>query len=136
MQPFDLERFKAGEPAIDKETHEEYFYLADLPDGGIVLRFKYSSDSTYTVWKAGDFSLQFMNDKFYMKEKEMINKPNSALQKTDVSDLLRFSGQDVDFAYLCGVFNVSGIDGLHKEIQRLKAIGKEPHDIIDACRKQ
>ena len=54
----------------------------------------------------------------------------------DVSGLLRFSERDVDFAYLCGVFNVSGIDGLHKEIQRLKEIGKEPHNIIDACRKQ
>jgi antirestriction protein ArdC len=54
----------------------------------------------------------------------------------DVSGSLRFSERDVDFAYLCGVFNVSGIDGLHKEIQRLKEIGKEPHNIIDACRKQ
>jgi len=53
-----------------------------------------------------------------------------------VSGSLRFSERDVDFAYLCGVFNVSGIDGLHKEIQRLKEIGKEPHNIIDACRKQ
>lgn len=55
--------------------------------------------------------------------------------QTDVSGSLRFSERDVDFAYLCGVFNVSGIDGLHKEIQRLKAIGKDPHDIIEACRK-
>lgn len=55
---------------------------------------------------------------------------------SDVSGSLRFSERDVDFAYLCGVFNVSGIDGLHKEIQRLKAIGKDPHDIIEACRKQ
>jgi antirestriction protein ArdC len=51
-------------------------------------------------------------------------------------ELNTFSERDVDFAYLCGVFNVSGIDGLHKEIQRLKAIGKDPHDIIEACRKQ
>jgi hypothetical protein len=58
------------------------------------------------------------------------------LPQGDVSGSLRFSERDVDFAYLCGVFNVSGIDGLHKEIQRLKAIGKDPHDIIEACRKQ
>ena len=51
------------------------------------------------------------------------------------SGSLRFSERDVDFAYLCGVFNVSGIDGLHKEIQRLKAIGKDPHDIIDEFKK-
>jgi hypothetical protein len=67
----------------------------------------------------------------------MLNKEqNQPLQQPLVSGSLRFSERDVDFAYLCGVFNVSGIDGLHKEIQRLKEIGKEPHDIIDACRKQ
>ena len=53
-----------------------------------------------------------------------------------VSGSLRFSEREVDFAYLCGVFNSSGIDGLHKEIQRLKELGKEPHDIIEACRNQ
>ena len=52
------------------------------------------------------------------------------------SGSLRFSEREVDFAYLCGVFNVSGIDGLHTEIQRLKELGKEPHDIIEACRNQ
>ena len=52
------------------------------------------------------------------------------------SGSLRFSEREVDFAYLCGVFNTSGIDGLHNEIQRLKEIDKEPHDIIEACRKQ
>lgn len=55
---------------------------------------------------------------------------------TAVSGSLRFSEREVDFAYLCGVFNTSGIDGLHTEIQRLKELGKEPHDIIEACRKQ
>lgn len=53
-----------------------------------------------------------------------------------VSGSLRFSEREVDFAYLCGVFNTSGIDGLHNEIQRLKELGKEPHDIIEVCRKQ
>ena len=53
-----------------------------------------------------------------------------------VSGSLRFSEREVDFAYLCGVFNTSGIDGLHTEIQRLKELGKEPHDIIEACQKQ
>ena len=64
------------------------------------------------------------------------NPQNQQLNIAGVSGSLRFSERDVDFAYLCGVFNVSGIDGLHKEIQRLKAIGKDPHDIIEACRKQ
>ena len=58
------------------------------------------------------------------------------LRIANVSGSLRFSEREVDFAYLCGVFNTSGIDGLHTEIQRLKELGKEPHDIIEACRKQ
>ena len=61
---------------------------------------------------------------------------NELLDLFAVSGSLRFSEREVDFAYLCGVFNTSGIDGLHTEIQRLKELGKEPHDIIEACRKQ
>jgi hypothetical protein len=61
---------------------------------------------------------------------------NQLLDLFAVSGSLRFSESEVDFAYLCGVFNTSGIDGLHTEIQRLKELGKEPHDIIEACRKQ
>ena len=59
---------------------------------------------------------------------------NSVL--SNVGGSLRFSEREVDFAYLCGVFNTSGIDGLYTEIQRLKELGKKPHDIIEACRKQ
>ena len=65
---------------------------------------------------------------------EMYHK--QVLSIHDVVGSLRFSEREVDFAYLCGVFNTSGIDGLHTEIQRLKELGKEPHDIIEACRKQ
>jgi len=54
----------------------------------------------------------------------------------DVSGSLRYSEREIDFAYLAGVFNVSGIDGLQKEIERLKGLGKNPHDIIIAARKQ
>jgi len=53
-----------------------------------------------------------------------------------VSDSLRYSEREIDFAYLAGVFNVSGIDGLQKEIERLKGLGKNPHDIIIAARDQ
>jgi hypothetical protein len=67
--------------------------------------------------------------------KAMNEELNPSLPQGDVSGSLRFSERDVDFACLCGVFNVSGIDGLQKEIQRLKSIGKHPHDIIDACHK-
>jgi len=53
-----------------------------------------------------------------------------------VSDSLRYSEREIDLAYLTGVFNVSGIDGLQKEIERLKGLGKNPHDIIIAARDQ
>lgn len=57
--------------------------------------------------------------------------------EADVNGLLRFSERELDIAYLSGVFNVSGIEGLNKEIKRLKSIGKSPHDIIiEACRKE
>lgn len=61
---------------------------------------------------------------------------NKALNLFGVSGSMRFSEREIDFAYLCGAFNTSGIDGLHNEIQKLKELGKEPHDIIEACRKQ
>ena len=66
----------------------------------------------------------------------MEHAESELLNLFSVSLSLRFSESEVDFAYLCGVFNTSGIDGLHTEIQRLKELGKEPHDIIEACRKQ
>ena len=66
----------------------------------------------------------------------LVTLKNELLDLFAVSGSLRFSEREVDFAYLCGVFNTSGIDGLHTEIQRLKELGKEPHDIIEACRKQ
>lgn len=54
----------------------------------------------------------------------------------DVSGSLRYSEHEVDLAYLAGVLNVSGIDGLQKEIERLKGLGKKPHDIIIEGRQQ
>jgi len=44
----------------------------------------------------------------------------------------RFSKNDVDGAYLLGVFNVVGIDGLQKEIERLKQLKVNPYQIIDS----
>jgi antirestriction protein ArdC len=73
---------------------------------------------------------KIMDERDHKAMNEELNRPSCL-----GSGSLRFSEQAVDFAYLCGVFNVSGIDGLHKEIQRLKAIGKDPHDIIDEFKK-
>lgn len=53
------------------------------------------------------------------------------LRKHAVSSMLpEYTEQHIDLAYLTGVLNVVGIDGLHKEIERLKGIGKNPHDIF------
>jgi hypothetical protein len=59
-----------------------------------------------------------------------------ALDLVSTGGSLQFSEHDVDFAYLCGVFNTSGIDGLHNEIQRLRELGKNPHDIIQLIKQQ
>jgi len=44
---------------------------------------------------------------------------------------IKFTANDVDGAYLLGVFNVSGLDGLGKEIERLKKLKVMPHMIIE-----
>ena len=48
----------------------------------------------------------------------------------------QYSKNDIDLAYLTGVFNTSGIDATGKEIERLKKIGKEPHDIFSKRNKE
>jgi len=54
-----------------------------------------------------------------------------ALSIANVSGMLPDqTKRHIDLAYLTGVFNVVGIDGLQKELTRLKEIGKKPHDIF------
>ena len=54
-----------------------------------------------------------------------------AISIADVSGMLPDqTKRHIDLAYLTGVFNVVGIDGLQKELTRLKEIGKKPHDIF------
>jgi hypothetical protein len=70
MQPFDLERFKAGEPAyVAKNDDTEYLYYGDLPDGYIVMKSKSSTKNR--VWRVISLSLDYINDYFYMKEREL-----------------------------------------------------------------
>ncbi len=45
-----------------------------------------------------------------------------------------YSNADVDFVYMCGVFNVKGIEGLRGELDRLSKIGREPSDMVDGYR--
>jgi hypothetical protein len=65
MQPFDLDRFKAGEPAYAYQN-QEHLYLCELPDGGIVSKYKNSMG-----WDVSSYSLYDMRDNFYMKEREL-----------------------------------------------------------------
>jgi hypothetical protein len=37
----------------------------------------------------------------------------------------------IDLIYLLGVFNASGLDGLGKELERLKKLGVKPCQIFD-----
>ena len=51
----------------------------------------------------------------------------------------KYTKEELNFVYFIGVLNVGvlnvgGMDGLHKELTRLKEIGKYPHDIIDSCK--
>ena len=66
MQPFNLDRFKAGEPAIDKDDNSEQFYLADLPDGKIAVSFFHLNE-----WETFSCSVQHLKNESYMKEKEL-----------------------------------------------------------------
>ena len=85
MQPFDLERFKAGEPAYDKDTHEEYFYLADLPDGKIVVKYIW-----HDGWRCLSLSIPVLNDVYYMKEKELTYVELWKMWATGKSDIAEF----------------------------------------------
>ena len=83
--------------------------------------------------------LRILMDKIDIAIKQKINYVISgydmaiieASLKESPSDAI-YSEHEADFLYFAGVFNVSGIDGLQKEIERLKGIGKNPHDIIIA----
>src|SRR5690606_35571005 len=61
-------------------------------------------------------------------KQDLLEAVRKALRIHDVSDMLpNQTKRHIDLAYITGVFNVSGIDGLQKELTRLKEIGKNPH---------
>ena len=51
------------------------------------------------------------------------------METKDISKIT-FSANDIDGAYLLGVFNSVGIDGLSEEIKRIKKLGMLPHQFI------
>ena len=48
-----------------------------------------------------------------------------------VSGSLHFTANDVDGAYLLGVFNTTGLDGLAKELARLKELKMNPSTMLE-----
>ena len=51
--------------------------------------------------------------------------------KEDCADEIdKLIQDDIDLAYCAGVFNTGGIDVLGKELERLKHIGRKPHQIF------
>jgi antirestriction protein ArdC len=51
-------------------------------------------------------------------------------------DEYKYTEREMDFIYCIAVFNTSGVDGLKKELDRLKELGVQPHDIIKSLRIQ
>ena len=47
-----------------------------------------------------------------------------------------YTERDIDLSYFVGVFNVSGIEGLTNELQRLKKLHANPHDIFNFLSKE
>ena len=46
-------------------------------------------------------------------------------------DIDKYSENKIDLAYFTGVFNTSGIDGLSKEMKRLRDLGVSPHNLFE-----
>jgi len=46
----------------------------------------------------------------------------------------KYTANQVDLAYLTGVFNVSGMDGLYNELKRLKEIEVKPHQLFNRAK--
>jgi hypothetical protein len=90
MQPFNLERFRAGEPAYyQKRDCDEHFYLADLPDDKIAVKYfdRYSDE-----WDIHAASIQYLNEDFYMKEKKLTWEEVYNMWWTDMSYHTNFYG--------------------------------------------
>jgi hypothetical protein len=99
------------------------------------LQYHFASPST-GKWNIPE-SMPFMNE--FLNEIESLTdvcdgitdvSTESKLNLAGVGGMLPEEKRRIDLAYLTGVFNVVGIDGLSKEIKRLKEIGKNPHDIF------
>jgi len=64
-----------------------------------------------------------LRDRYKLNKETKVNESCSGMLPDQTK-------RHIDLAYLTGVFNVVGIDGLQKELTRLKEIGKNPHDIF------
>ena len=66
---------------------------------------------------------------------EYARKQGLNLYIPDVSGSLHFFANDVDGAYLLGVFNTTGLDGLAKEIARLKELKMNPSTMLELLKR-
>lgn len=57
-------------------------------------------------------------------------------QKEEIHLPIEEVNRIVDATYVTAVFNVVGIEGLTKELDRLKSINITPHELIYKLRKQ
>ena len=87
MQPFNLDRFKAGEPAYNTGSRYEYFFLADLPDGRIAIKYL-DNDG----WRCSWLSIAGMENIYYMIEKELTWEDVCNMWANDKIDRTLFFG--------------------------------------------
>ena len=54
----------------------------------------------------------------------------SEIERNIADRIMEKIGNRIDLVYLTGVFNVSGLEGLHDELTRLKTLDKSPKDLL------
>lgn len=76
-------------------------------------------------------SLQTLQNMFHEWIKECPNEAAGLNGDADANQSLSsFTSKDLDGAYFVGVFNTGGIDGLLREISRIKDTGDMPHELM------
>lgn len=93
--------------------------------------YGYENSGYFAGWNSTESAIEYFTRILPLSEGIAILK-----QMVGEEERPTYTEQEIDFAYLAGVFNASGIDGLYNEIQRLKSLGKNPHDIIIEGRNQ
>ena len=105
------------------------FYYRFKQDNDWEFCNKYYGSHPYSSYKArfhSETTFLTMDEFFSLVDEQ----PFDGFEPT----ITHYTRNDIDFAYLIGVFNVVGLEGLSKEIDRLKSLKINPHDIIDCAK--